>query len=39
MKLLGRVALTQNRPDLNLCKGQADTIIEGYEPIVFKVGS
>jgi hypothetical protein len=37
MKLLDVVALTQDAPALNLCKGQVGTIVEIYEPNVFEV--
>jgi Domain of unknown function (DUF4926) len=37
MKLLDVVALIQDSPALNLCKGQVGTIVEIYEPNVFEV--
>lgn len=37
MKLLDVVALTEDLPAFNLCKGQVGTIVEIYEPGVFEV--
>jgi hypothetical protein len=37
MKLLDVVALIQDLPALNLCKGQVGAIVEVYEPNVFEV--
>lgn len=37
MKLFDIVALIENLPKLNLCRGQVGTIIEEYEPGVFEV--
>jgi len=36
-KLLDVVALLEDLPDLDLCKGQVGTIVEEYEPGVFEV--
>jgi Domain of unknown function (DUF4926) len=37
MKLLDVVALTQDSPAFNLCKGQVGTIVEIDEPNLFEV--
>jgi len=37
MKLLDMVALLNDQPELQLCRGQVGTIVEEYEPGVFEV--